>query len=267
MDAARCLLLAGAGAVAGVLNSVAGGGSLISFPAALAAGLPPVVANATNTVAMVPGSLAAAFAYRRELDGQKNLTLLLILPGIAGGLVGAAVLLHTSPALFDVVVPVLVLGATLLLAMQDAVARYIKKREATAGGASEVTVVRESGVRRIVLVMGVQFLLAIYGGYFGAGMGIVMLAVYAYLAPLTIHQLNAMKCVVAACVNGVSSVYFVSHGVVEPAWAILLGAGAIGGGFAGGVVARRISPRVVRRFVVLFGFAVSLLLAYRAYQK
>jgi uncharacterized membrane protein YfcA len=253
--------------LAGAVNSVAGGGTLLSFPAAIAAGLPPITANATNAVAMMPGSLAAAWTYRRKLAGLGWLTALLCAPAIAGALIGARILRHTPQRLFDQVVPWLVLGATLIILFQAALPRG--PRNAEAAKATETLPTWRP--RALILLVGLQLLVAIYGGYFGAAMGIIMLAFLAYLPKIgshlavDIHQMNAIKNVLAVVINGAASVDFIIHGLVRPAAGLLMAVGAIVGGIVGGRLGRRAQPRQIRWIVVAIGFAMTALLAWRHY--
>lgn len=258
MLVARHVLLFLAAALAGSVNAVAGGGTLLSFPAAIAWGLPSTIANATNAVALSPGSLASAWAYRRELAAEWRLALALAGPALVGGYLGALILRHTSQRTFDVLVPWLVLGATLLILLQGALRR---RAGATPPRAS-------MGARgpRLAAVMTCQLAVGIYGGYFGAAMGIVMLAFLALVLPDDIQRRNAVKNFLAVLINGTASVYFLASGLVNRRAALLMMAGAIGGGFVGGRLARRASARLVRRIVVTIGLALSALLAYRAWR-
>jgi uncharacterized membrane protein YfcA len=206
MNLARDLFLVGSSVAAGAINSVAGGGTLLSFPAALAAGLPPVVANATNAVAMTPGSLAAAWSYRGFLGDRRRLALLLALPAAAGATLGAVILRHTKPSLFEAIIPWLILGATLVILLQQVGVHF---------GSSSPAVAHASP-RRLALIVFFQFLVGVYGGYFGGAMGIIMLAYLSLLGGMEIHQMNAVKNSLAALVNGVASIYFFAHGMVEP---------------------------------------------------
>lgn len=251
MDPTRLALLALAAVVAGAINSVAGGGSLISWPAAVAAGLSPVTASATNTVALAPGVLASAWAYRRELEGNARLALLLTLPAAAGGLAGATLLLAAPPRVFELVVPWLVLAATLTLVLKD----VLWRKAAAAGGRS---------TRRRVAGVGLGLtLMAVYGGYFGAGIGIITLALLALLHRMSIHQMNAMKTIITGGLNGVAAVYFLSRGAAHlPAAGAML-VGSLSGGFGGAALARRVDPRKVRWLVVAIGVALSGVLAVR----
>lgn len=251
MDPTRLVLLALAAGVAGAINSVAGGGSLISWPAAVAAGLSPVTASATNTVALAPGVLASAWAYRRELSGNGRLTLLLTLPAAAGGLAGATLLLAAPPRVFELVVPWLVLGATLTLVLKD----VLWRRASAAGG--------KTTRRRIAGVAFGLTLMAVYGGYFGAGIGIITLALLALLHRMSIHQMNAMKTIITGGLNGVAAVYFLWRGAAYlPAAGAML-VGSLSGGFGGAALARRVDPKKVRWLVVGIGVVLSALLAVR----
>ena len=266
MTLGRALFLLAASVLAGAVNSVAGGGTLLSFPAAIAAGLPPIVANATNAVELVPGSLGAIWAYRARLEGLGRLIALLSVPAVVGALIGATILRHTPQRLFDGVVPWLVLGATVLILLQGVL-------QSRARAAAVVPPAIDTGRRRWLLaqIVVLQFLVSIYGGYFGAAMGIVMLAFLAYLPALDqggrldVHQMNAVKNVLAVVINGAASISFVANGLVDPRAAALMAAGAIAGGIGGGRLARRAQAHHVRRIVVGVGFAMAALLAWRRY--
>jgi hypothetical protein len=247
MNVARELFLVGSSVAAGAINSVAGGGTLLSFPAALAAGLPPVVANATNAVAMTPGSLAAAWSYRRFLDDRRGLTLMLMLPAAAGATLGAVILRHTSASLFEAIVPWLILGATLIMLLHQI---GLRVGSGTAAGAP-------ASRRRLAAIAFFQLLVGIYGGYFGGAMGIIMLAYLSLLGGMEIHQMNAVKNTLAAVINGVASIYFFARGMVEPRAALLMTAGAVTGGFVGARIARRIEPRIVRWAVIVIGLGLA----------
>jgi uncharacterized membrane protein YfcA len=255
MNLTREVFLVGSAAAAGAINSVAGGGTLLSFPAAIAAGLSPLAANATNAVAMTPGSLAAAWAYRRDLRDRSRLAALLATPAAVGGLLGALILRHSGQRVFEVVIPWLVLGATLVILFQQIGMHLTRGSAATPRVASR---------RRLGLVIVFQLLVGIYGGYFGAAMGIVMLAFLTLLGGMEIHQMNAIKNLLAALVNGVASIYFLARGMIEPRAALLMTVGAVAGGFAGARVARRIQPRVIRWAVIAIGLGLAVLLGWHS---
>jgi uncharacterized membrane protein YfcA len=250
MDIASALLVTGASIVAGGMNSIAGGGSIVSFPAALAAGLPPIVANATNCVAMTPGNVATGWAYRRELYADRRLASRLMLASAAGGLLGGVILLSTSQRAFEAVVPGLMLGATLLLFFNDAIV-------------AEVRAPADERPRRMGLLALSQFAVGIYGGYFGAGQGIATLALFALLFPIDIRRMNAHKSAVAGAANGVAALYFIVEKQVAWPVAALMGGGAIVGGLVGGVLGRQAHPRVIRGVVTAIGLTLTAVLAYR----
>ncbi|WP_437929911.1 sulfite exporter TauE/SafE family protein [Sorangium sp. So ce291] len=257
MDLTRAALLAGGAAVAGVINAVAGGGTLVSFPAAIAAGLAPLPANATNAVALTPASLASAWAYRRELARDYRVLRVLLLPSLLGGIVGSALLLVTPQRVFDAAVPGLVLLATLLLFWQN----LRPARPSAKGGAGAV---EEFALpSRPWLVFLLQFLVSVYGGYFGAGIGIMMLALLSSFAGnVDIHRMNAIKTVLASLINGVAAIAFVFAGAVDAVATPIMMAAAVVGSFAGAAVARRIEPRKVRWFVVVLGLVLTAKLAW-----
>jgi len=265
MDLVRDLFLFGSAVAAGGINSVAGGGTLLSFPAAIAAGMPPLVANATNAVALAPGSVAAAWGYRHDIEGKGRLTAALSLPALIGGGLGAWALRHTGQRVFDAVIPWLVLGATLLIFLQEIGVRFFAgKAEARVG---DTEVVPPGHPPRLALAIPLQLLVGIYGGYFGGAMGILMLAYLAVLGGMDIHQMNAIKNVLSALVNGCAAIYFVVERMVDFRAAGLMAAGAIVGGFAGAQIARRIRPRIVRAVVIAIGLGLSILLAVRQHGR
>ncbi|WP_437969877.1 sulfite exporter TauE/SafE family protein [Sorangium sp. So ce260] len=259
MDLTRAALLAGGAAVAGVINAVAGGGTLISFPAAIAAGLSPLSANATNAVALTPASLASAWAYRRELARDYRVLGVLFLPSLLGGIAGSALLLVTPQRVFDAAVPGLVLVATLLLLWQNLrPARPSAKDGASAGAAEDFAL-----PSRPWLVFLLQFLVGVYGGYFGAGIGIMMLALLSSFAGnVDIHRLNAIKTVLASLINGVAAIAFLFAGAVDPMAMPIMMAAAVVGSLVGASVARLIEPRKVRWFVVVLGLVLTAKLAW-----
>ena len=257
----RHALLFLAAVLAGAVNAIAGGGTLLSFPAAIAWGLPATIANATNAVALSPGSLSAAWAYRRELRAEWRLARARAGPALGGGGLGAYILRHTSERLFDRLVPWLVLGATLLILLQGV--RKRPKVSAPSAPAAAPSPAPTAG--RIALVMVLQLAVGVYGGYFGAAMGIVMLAFLAVVLPDDIQRRNALKNILAVLINGTASVYFIASGLVNGRAALLMMGGAITGGVVGGRLARRASARIVRNIVVAIGLALSLLLGWRAW--
>jgi uncharacterized membrane protein YfcA len=244
------LLVLAAGAVAGAVNAIAGGGTLVSFPALLAAGLPPVLANTTSSVGLLAGYASGSMAYRRELSGQGRRAKGLLVAGVLGGVVGAVLLLVTPGSGFEGIVPFLVLLACALLAAQPWVARRLADR----GVASE-----HAGWQAQVAI-GVG---AVYGSYFGAGLGVVMLAVLGLLVADGLQRLNALKGLLSLAINLTGALVFVVTGQVDWAAAALLAVGAAGGATAGVGLARRLPAAVVRTAVVVTGVVVAVVLLAR----
>ena len=260
-DATGLVLLAVVAFVAAAVNSVAGGGTILTFPA-LTAILPPdpsrlVVANATSTIGLWPGALAAAWAYRGEREGQPPFTRWLVVPSVAGALVGAWLVVVLPPEWFAAVVPWLILVAAVLFALQPQIVG-LAARLRGASGAHAGSEARVNLPAACIL----QFLVAVYGGYFGAGIGILMLAMLGLLGLGDIHRLNAVKNVLGTVVNGVAAIFFAvgsfagSHAVSWP-HAAVMAASAVGGGLAGAFIARRLPARIVRRAVALIAFALA----------
>ena len=251
-------MLFAAGAVAGAINSLAGGGTLVSFPALLWLGRAPIIANATNTLALCPGALAAMAAFRKDLAPIRRWMLLLVPPSLAGGLIGALLLLRTPERVFAALVPWLILFATMLFAAQGPLTAGIRRlRRRTERPSVE-------GPRREVwpYVVAFEFAVAIYGGYFGAGIGIMTLAVLGLVGFTDIHHMVGLRNFAALCINGIAAVYFVSRGAVVWPDALVMIVGQIVGGYGGARIARRLGRTFMRRAVVVIGvvMALSLLL-------
>lgn len=239
----------GAAFAAGMINSVAGGGTLLTFPTLVWLGLPPIIANATSTVATWPGGLGAMWGYRRELGRTPLRLLALIVPSLIGGIGGALLLRSTPQSAFKALVPYLILFATLLFMVQEPVQRVLKAR---GGEKSHATTSWLAGA------MVFQLFVALYGGYFGAGIGILMLAALSIMGLEDIHQMNGLKMFFALCINGVAAVYFIHAGMVFWPDVILMAAGAILGGYGGAGLARKMGRRFVRGAVIFIGFAMAL---------
>jgi uncharacterized protein len=248
MDPIGLIVLFIAAVVGGAINSVAGGGSLITFPSLIAFGVSPVMANATNTAALLPGSISSAIAYRQDLPSQRKLLMTLLPASLVGGLVGAVALI-AAPQIFSRIVPFLVLFATLLFA-----GRNLFNKLTNPNGALVEKPVSWAGN-----IWGVAFQIAVatYGGYFGAGIGILMLASLSIMGLHNIHRMNAVKTVLAAAINGVALVYFIIQQQVNAPLAILMAIGAVIGGYTGARLAKQINQDYVRAFVVVAGLAVS----------
>ncbi|MDW8281873.1 MAG: sulfite exporter TauE/SafE family protein [Myxococcales bacterium] len=231
--------------VGGALNSVAGGGSFLTFPALLLCGVPPIQANATSTAALVPGSLASALAYRLTL--RDRILVVLSLSSLVGGVLGALLLLRTPSAVFARLVPYLLLLATVLFAAGGPIGERLRARGPQASPVS------------LGASVPVQLAIAIYGGFFGGGIGILMLALLALLGVGDLHRMNAIKAFQAAIINGVALVTFVAAGVVHGPLALPMAIAAVVGGYGGARLARRLPVRLVRRFVILVGTAMTAL--------
>ncbi len=236
-----------AATAAGAINSVAGGGSFISFPTLLLVGVPPIIANATNSAALWPGSLASIGAYRRELMAQRRGIALFSAISLLGGLLGALLLLNIRESTFEQLIPYLLLLATLVFIFSPRINRLSRQ----AGGQH-----RESRLRRAG-VLTLYFAIAIYGGFFGAGLGILTLAVLGLLGLENIHEMNALKVLQASLVNGVAVITFVIAGAVNWPIALLMTTGAVLGGYGGAAVARRVSPRIVRAIVIAISVSLT----------
>lgn len=246
MDAGTIVLLAGAGLGAGAVNAVAGGGSLVSFPALLAAGYPSVTANVTNSVAVLPGYVGGSLAYRRELAGQGDRIRALAPTSVLGTAAGCALLLTSPASVFDAIVPWLILAACALLALQPHAAALAERHRDSRGS----TVTLHAGL----------FLGAVYGGYFGAGLGIMLLALLGALLPDDLQRVNALKGVLSLIVAGAAAVAFAIFGPIAWDAALVVGVASLAGGAVGVRVARRLPAPVLRGVVVTYGVAVAVAL-------
>lgn len=238
----------GAAFLAGAINSVAGGGTLVSFPTLIWLGLNSVAANATSTVAIWPGTVGSMWGYRRELRTTAPRLFSLVIPSLIGGLAGAWLLRFTPPSVFDRLVPYLILLATLLFMAQDPIQRRLKSVK----GASH------QSSAWLVGALLFQLAVAIYGGYFGAGIGILMLAALSIIGLTEMHQMNALKVLLGGAINGVAVVYFVANRMVFWPDVLLMAVGAIAGGWGGAGFARRLGGAAVRRIVIVIGFLLAL---------
>lgn len=245
--------IAAVSAVGAAANAVAGGGTLLTFPALIALGVPPVAANATSTVALWPGTISSMLGYRRELAGAKAWAQRFAIPSVLGGVVGAALLLVTSEKRFATLVPWLVFAATLLFAMQRPVVRWLLSRGSVRAPHAEGSALAPP---TLGLLVG-QFGVAIYGGYFGAGAGIVVLAALGFMGLTNIHQMNGLKNWGAVCFNGVAAFIFVGMGLVNWPIALAMAGGSVVGGYATAGIARRAPQAVVRGLVTAIGLAAT----------
>lgn len=236
-----------AAVIAGAINSVAGGGSLISFPSLIGFGVAAIPANATNTAALWPGTLSSAVAYSKDTKIYRDLLIPLITPSIIGGLLGALALVATPPELFDEIVPFLVLFATLLFAFRDPITRWFN----LSGDGEQVSALGR------VWGFTFQLMVATYGGYFGAGIGILMLGSLSVMGLRDIHRMNGLKTILATVINIIAFFFFAFKGLVVWNLAILMAIGAIVGGYAGARTAKLVAPSYIRAFVIAVGLFVS----------
>ncbi|MDB4913628.1 MAG: hypothetical protein JWM95_1272 [Gemmatimonadetes bacterium] len=244
----RLLFVAAASFVGGILNSIAGGGTLLTFPALVAMGLSPLTANATSTVALVPGALTSMLGYRGELTGARKWAIALFLPSLLGGGFGAWLLLHTPGSTFSHVVPWLVLGATALFVAQKPLLGWIRGHTHTPLDDAALTA---AGPTPALLVF--QFVVGIYGGYFGAGVGILMLAALGFMGFTNLHRMNGLKNWGGFCMNMVASLTFAFSGLVDWPVALVMAAAAMTGGYLGSRGAQKVPQHYVRAVVVLVG--------------
>jgi uncharacterized membrane protein YfcA len=264
--ALRLPLVVLASAVAGAVNSIAGGGTLLTFPALVGLGISPIIANATSTVALWPGALGSMWGYRRELKGMRRWAVAFGLPSLGGGLVGAGLLLRTPPDRFAALVPWLVLGATALFMAQGPITRVreaggrrrVAQAFAETASGSGISFTSSSHLpppasRFPRSVLFYQFLVAIYGGYFGAGVGILMLAVLGFAGFSNIHQMNGLKNWGGLCMNAVAAITFAFSDIVSWPVALAMAVGATVGGYGGSRLAQRVPQRAVRRAIVVIG--------------
>jgi uncharacterized membrane protein YfcA len=258
LDLTHAAVAFGAAFLAGAINSVAGGGTLVSFPVLIWLGLNSVTANATSTVAIWPGTLGSAWGYRRELRDAEPRFRILIVPSLIGGIAGAVLLRWTPPAFFDTLVPYLILFATLLFMAQEPVQKMLKNtdgRQATKGdGLSHSS---HESTRWIVGALLFQLAVGLYGGYFGAGIGILMLAALSILGLHDIHEMNSLKVVFGGTINGVAAAYFIWARMVYWPDVLIMAVGAILGGIGGAGTARKIGRTAVRRIVIAIGFGMA----------
>ena len=243
------ILLGLAAVVGGAVNAIAGGGTLITFPGLTAVGLPAVNANVTNTVALSPGYLSGTLAQWKDMQGQMRRLWLLAPTGVVGGLVGGLLLLNTGAALFRTLVPYLILLASVLLAFQGHIRRWLLRQVEQSG--------RETASETWTIVP--VFLASVYGGYFGAGLSVILLAVLGLVLHDSLTRLNALKQAISFCVNVTAALFFIFSGQVVWSAAVVMAVGAVVGGVIGGRLASRIRAETLRTVVVTFGVIVAII--------
>ena len=254
LDATRLALIVFAAFLGGGVNSIAGGGTLLTFPALLGLGVPGLVANATSTVALWPGAVGSMWGYRGVLAGARAWAIRFALPSLLGGLVGALLLLRTSAERFDAVVPWLVLGATLLFIVQRPIMRRLRTApEASVPSADTSASTPAESPHPSLGALLFQFLVGIYGGYFGAGIGILMLAALGFMGFTNIHRMNGLKNWGGLCINLVAAVTFTLSGLVDWTVALAMAGGSTLGGYAGSRMAQRVPQDRVRQAIIAIG--------------
>jgi uncharacterized protein len=251
MHAAQAITLFITALLAGAINSVAGGGSFLTVPTLIITGVPAVPANATSTVALWPGSLASAGAYRRELSARGPFLYLTVIISLVGGILGAILLLLTPSSVFVRLLPFLLLGATLLFTFSNPLISWLRR------GKPLKDPMNAHSFRELLPLGIAQSVIAIYGGYFGGGIGILMLATLSLMGMRQIHEMNALKTVLATCINGVAVLTFIiARAVVWPQMFVML-IGAVIGGYGGAAIARQLDPRLIRGVVIVIGFSMT----------
>ena len=251
LDASQLALLLGAGIAAGAMNAVTGGGTFVSLPALTAIGLPGTVANASSSTALLPGALASAWAYRRDLQPLAGVsTRALAVASLLGGAVGAVLLLVTPEAVFDLVIPWLLLAATVTLALGPRLNGLLRRAGLHAGPRA---------------ILAVQGLLGVYGGYFGGAVGLMMLAAWSLLSQASLAALTPLRTVMLVAANAVAVALFVVLGQVSWPAALTVMAGAVAGGYAGAQIGRRLPAAVLRALVLAITVATTAIFFARAY--
>jgi uncharacterized protein len=260
LSPAGLALAALAAVAAGAINAVAGGGTLVSFPTLTALGLPVVAANVTNTLAVAPGALGGLVALRRQLAGQGRRVARLAPTAFLGGLTGGWLLLHTDEALFRRLVPWLILGATALLAAQERLRAWLLRRLAGESGAADAATQSSRGEALATVAV---FGASIYGGYFGAGLGVIVLAVLGLVLHDSLTRLNAAKQAIGFAANLAGALLFAAFGPVHWPAAAVMAVGAVAGGVLGGRFASRVRAGTLRALVVVTGTIVGLIYLFR----
>ena len=243
------LLIFLAAVVAGFINAMAGGGTLVSFPVLLAVGISPVAANVTNTVALVPGTIGGMWAQRREFQSQRKRLVKLLPGGIIGGIVGGLLILNTNENTFRAIIPYLILLATALLAAQVKVKNWVVSRM------GQVHNEYQNPLLMVILV----FLAAVYGGYFGAGLGVILMATLGLVTDENMTSLNFLKQALGFAINFAAAIYFAFSGKVNWLVAFVMIFGSLLGGWVGGMLAGRVKPEVLRWIVVSSGLVASVI--------
>ncbi|MBI5472523.1 MAG: sulfite exporter TauE/SafE family protein [Ignavibacteriae bacterium] len=259
IDPGRAALLIGAGFVAGVMNSIAGGGTIVTFPALIFSGLQSIVANATSTVALLPASLSSLLGYRKRVAGVTRWLQLFSPVSLVGGLLGGILLTKTPTQTFDWLVPFLILFATVLFMSNTLVSRYLLPKSGESHG--------EPSRHWIIGAVVFQFFVGVYGGYFGAGIGILMLASFGLLGFSDVHEMNTVKVVLGFLLNVVAALYFAWSGIVDWSSAGVMVVGTIIGGYVGAHFAQKVPQKLVRSLITAIGLALSAVMFYKQFVR
>jgi uncharacterized membrane protein YfcA len=259
MSAFEMVSLAAAAAAAGAINAVAGGGTLITFPALLAFGTPAIVANATSTLALVIGTAGSVYGYREPIRAVKPWLKRFVPVSLLGGLLGGLLLTSTKEQTFARMVPFLLLFATILFVCQGAFRRFVHFADVSG-------TLTPASTRAIAIAVVFQFFVALYGGYFGAGIGILMLATLGFLGLTDIHEMNGLKTTLGSLINLVAAAWFVVAGLIDWPRAGVMTVGALGGYFLGAHYAQRIPQQRVRQLITVIGFAISAATFYHEFR-
>lgn len=257
MSSWEIILVGGAAFLAGAMNAVAGGGTFFSFPALLAVGLPPIVANASNSVALWPASLSGAWAYRKELARYRQYLIPMGIISLIGGMVGGLLLLATKDAVFSKLIPWLLLFATVLFASAGKLGKWLRRSSATATNTTSAHPSNGLGA------LAGQLVVSVYGGFFGAGMGIMMLASLAMAGHEDVHEINAIKNLLSAIIYSVTVITFIIAGAVNWPYTIVMVAMATFGGYWGATIARKIPAVWLRRFIIAVGLLLTIFYFYK----
>ena len=243
---------------------MAGGGTLLTFPALLYSNVGAMIANATSTLSLLPGAGASLWGYRKEVGKNYATLIKLMIPSVIGGVFGAFLLLSTPPEIFKRLVPYLILVATLLFVIQEPLSRYLKSKVEKAPS-DEPELPEEASFTWATWVgaMTFQFFVAIYGGYFGAGAGILMLAAFGLMGFRNIHRMNGIKNINALCINVIASIMFIANRLIRWDCVLIMSLGAALGGYGGSGIARKIGQKNVRRLIICIGFAMTITLFFK----
>ncbi len=254
----NAIVLILAGCIAGIMNSIAGGGTLVTFPTLIYVGMPSVDANATSTVALLPATFGGAVGYRTKIHRIVPWLKLFVPVSLLGGLIGGVLLVQTPSKMFDSMVPFLILFATVLFMAQNSFVWFFGKRSEASHGIPP----SRSWIVGAVLF---QFGVAVYGGYFGAGIGILMLASLGLLGFEDIHEMNTLKVILGFLINIVAAVYFVASGLIHWPNAVVMAVGAVIGGYSGAHFAQKVPQKKVRLVISVIGLTISAVMFYRQF--